>query len=417
MLLAQMTGLNYDGASAAASLLRETLLPACYFFCFLGFVECVYHSRGDGERIILFFISVACIVVLASNFPAGITLLQTTINGWMETRNEHQNNMFYQMLNANLGETPSIWDVGNYILYGIVKLLQGIGRFGIIIIELIQSVSILALVGISPILIGFLATSWTRSAGVRFLLTSLIVCMWSIGIALVDLVLFSLGQYIFSAAIGAGGVAAIGAVGAGTAAGLTLTTLAMPALLLLMAVACCVPLALYLAIPLIMGSVFLGANPITSALSAGSGLAATGIGIAAASAVRSISTAAGMAARAPAAAACRWIVHEWRQRIMFGPTTHGAASAKHHSAVDRGRRRECVGWRSRQTRRRRLYSGQRRVIQLCARRPSSRRLLGAACLPVSSIREPSASPPPAVHLGFLQATSGTRRLWRGPTTI
>jgi hypothetical protein len=302
-ILAQQAALNYDGASAAASLLREGLLPVTYFFCFLGFFECCAYSRGDGERIVMFIVAIACIIILASNFPAGLTYLQTAISGMMQTQNEHINNMFYQMLQANLGEVPSVWDVGNYILYGIVKLLQGIGRFGIIIIELIQSVSILALVGISPILIGMLATSWTRSAGVRFLMTSLIVSMWSIGIALVDLVLFALGQYIFGAAIGAGGAAGLAAVGAGTAAGMTITTLAMPTLLLVMAVACFVPIALYLSIPLIMYSVMMGANPITSALSAGAGLAATGIGVAGASAARSIATAGGIASRAPAAAA------------------------------------------------------------------------------------------------------------------
>jgi hypothetical protein len=214
----------------------------------------------------------------------------------MDSHNEHVNNLFYQILNANLENEPPVYKVGNYILYGIVKLLQGIGKFGIIIIELLQTVSLLALSAISPILIGMLATSWTRSAGVRFLMTSLIICMWSIGIALVDLVLFGLGQYIFAAAIGAGAAGALGAVGTATGAGVALTTLAMPALLLVMAIAAFVPIALYLAIPIIMHTVMMGANPLTSSLSAGAGMAATAIGISGANAARAASTAAGMAA-------------------------------------------------------------------------------------------------------------------------
>jgi hypothetical protein len=289
--------LNYDAATAAATALRDTLLPITYFLCFLGFVECVARSHGDGEHILMFFISIACIVILAANFPAGITLLKNGINGMMDTHNEHVNNLFYQILNANLSNEPSMWDVGNYILYGIIKLLQGIGKFGIIIIELIQSVSLIALVAISPILIGMLATSWTRSAGVRFLMTSLIICMWSIGIALVDLVLFAIGQYIFAAAIGAGTAGALGAIGAGTAAGVTLTTLALPSVLLVVGIAALVPIALYLAIPIIMHAVMMGANPLTSSLSAGAGLAATAIGISGANAARAASTAAGMASR------------------------------------------------------------------------------------------------------------------------
>src|SRR4029077_17467391 len=124
------------------------------------------------------------------------------------------------------------------------------GKVGIIVIELLQSVSLLALVAISPILIGMLATSWTRSAGVRFLMTSLIICMWTIGIAIVDLVLFGLGQYIFAAAIGTGAAGAVGAFGTGAAAGISLTTLALPSLVLVVAIAAFVPIALYLAIPI-----------------------------------------------------------------------------------------------------------------------------------------------------------------------
>jgi hypothetical protein len=294
MLLA--AALNYDAAAAASNALRDTLLPITYLLCFLGFVECVYRSHGDGERILMFFISIACVVILAANFPTGINLLKNGINSMMDTHNEHVNNLFYQILNANLSNEPSMWDVGNYILYGIIKLLQGIGRCGIIIIEMIQTVSLLALVAISPILIGMLATSWTRSAGVRFLMTSLIICMWSIGIALVDLVLFAIGQYVFAAALGAGAAGAIGTVGAGTAAGVTLTTLALPAVLLAVGLATFVPIALYLSIPIVMHSVMLGANPLTSSLSAGAGIAGTAIGISSANAARAASTAAGMAA-------------------------------------------------------------------------------------------------------------------------
>ena len=56
-------------------------------------------------------------------------------------------------------------------------------------------------------------SSTRRSAGVRFLFTSAIVCLWSVGIALVDLVLMAVGQYVFAAALGAGGLAGAGAVG------------------------------------------------------------------------------------------------------------------------------------------------------------------------------------------------------------
>jgi hypothetical protein len=48
-----------------------------------------------------------------------------------------------------------------------------------------------------------------------------------------------------------------------------------------MAVAAFIPVCLYLSIPILMHTLMLGANPLTSALSAGAGLAATGMGISA----------------------------------------------------------------------------------------------------------------------------------------
>jgi hypothetical protein len=267
--------LNYDAASAAATSIRDSLLPVTYFMCFLGFVEGVAKSRGDGERIIMSFLVIALIVIVTVNYPTAINVLRNAINGTMETNNAHVNNLFYQMVTAKLPDQPWVTDIGNYILYGIVKLLQGIGRVGIMLVSIIQAASLFALVAISPVLLGMLATSWTQSAGARFLMTSLIVCMWQIGVSLVDLVLYAVGQYIFAGALAAGGAAGAGAIGTGTAAGVSLTTLALPAIVLAMSVAAFVPIGLYLAVPIVMHAVMLGANPLTSVLSAGAGVAAS----------------------------------------------------------------------------------------------------------------------------------------------
>lgn len=268
--------LNYDAASAAATSIRDTLLPVTYFMCFLGFVEGVAKSRGDGEKIVMSFLVIALIVIVTVSYPTAINILRDGINRTMDTNNAHVNNLFYQMVTAKLPDQPWVTDIGNYILYGIIKLLQGIGRVGIMLINIIQTASLFALVAISPVLLGMLATSWTQAAGARFLMTSLIICMWQIGVNLVDLVLYAVGQYIFAGALAAGGAAGVGAIGAGTAAGVSLTTLALPAVVLAMAVAAFVPIALYLAVPIVMHAVMLGANPLTSVLSGGAGIAASG---------------------------------------------------------------------------------------------------------------------------------------------
>ena len=217
-------------------------------------------------------------------------------------------------------------------------------------------------------MLGMLATPITQSAGIRFLLVTATICLWPIGTQLVDLILYGVGAHVFAIALGAGAAGAAGAIGTATATGISLTTVALPALVICMAFAAFVPIAMYLAVPIFFHVVMQGGSPVTAALSSGFGLARPAAELQAWPQPDQLEPQVPWHSRSVSPAR---IVHAWRQRIIFCPTAHCTASAKRHSAVGPDRRRECGGRRSRQTRRRRLYGSPGRVIQLCARRPSS----------------------------------------------
>ena len=105
MLLA--AALNYDAATRGCDMRYAIrFCPSRIFYASSVSLNALYRSHGDGESILMFFISIACIVILAANFPTGINLLRNGINSMMDTHNDHVNNMFYQILNANLTTNP-----------------------------------------------------------------------------------------------------------------------------------------------------------------------------------------------------------------------------------------------------------------------------------------------------------------------
>jgi hypothetical protein len=298
-----MPELNYDAASQAAMNLRGALLPITYALAFLGWGFAVWRASNLGESVVKYFILAAIVVILTAGFPTALMALRDGIRGLAADNSAHTSNQFYLMLNARLTNEPSMFNVGATVLYGIVKFLQGIGLAGVAIVDLLQNLSVLALVAVSPILLGMLATPVTQTAGLRFLLLSCTVSLWPIGTQLVDLILYGVGAHVFAIALGAGAAGAAGAIGTATAAGISLTTVALPALVICMAFAAFVPIALYLAVPIFFHVVMQGGSPVTAALSSAMGIGATAMGISGMAASRSIATAGGLASRAPAGAA------------------------------------------------------------------------------------------------------------------
>ena len=101
-------------------------------------------------------------------------------------------------------------------------------------------------------MIGFLAISYTQNIGIKFLLTSIGVIMWSLGMVLVDLFLYYLGTGVMGGMLSAG-------VGAGIAAG-PLAIVSWPAAVGTMLIASLVPTFLYLATPIAVATLMSGAN-------------------------------------------------------------------------------------------------------------------------------------------------------------
>ena len=298
-----MPELSYDAASQAAMNLRGALLPICYALAFLGWGFAVWRAAGHGQSLVKYFILIAIVVILTTGFPEGIMTLRDGIKGLAGDNSAHTSNQFYLMLNARLTNEPSVFNVGATLLYGIVKLLQGIGLAGVAIVDLLQNLSVLALVAISPIMLGMLATPITQTAGIRFLLMSATICLWPIGTQIVDLILMGVGAYVFAIALGAGAAGAAGAIGTATAAGISLTTVALPALVICMAFAAFIPIVMYASVPIFFHIVLQGGSPVTAALSSAMGVGGTGMAISGMAASRSIATAGALSRSAPSAAA------------------------------------------------------------------------------------------------------------------
>ena len=158
-----MPELSYDAASQAAMNLRGALLPICYALAFLGWGFAVWRAAGHGQSLVKYFILIAIVVILTAGFPQGITTLRDGIKGLAADNSAHTSNQFYLLLTAKFENEPSIMNVGSYIGYMIVKFLQGIGLAGVALVGLLQSLSVLCLVAISPIMLGMLAAPITLS--------------------------------------------------------------------------------------------------------------------------------------------------------------------------------------------------------------------------------------------------------------
>ena len=117
------------------------LLPFVYALAFLGWGFAVWRAAGHGESLIKYFILAGVVVILTSGFPQALMALRDGIKALAADNSAHTSNQFYLLLNARLTNEPSVYNVGSYVLYGIVKLLQGIGLAGVALVDLLQNLS------------------------------------------------------------------------------------------------------------------------------------------------------------------------------------------------------------------------------------------------------------------------------------
>ncbi|MEZ5405227.1 MAG: hypothetical protein R3F23_03320 [Verrucomicrobiia bacterium] len=257
------------GGQAAISL-RDMLMGVPFLLCVFGIIERTWNSENKPKELFNSIIVTAIVVGLITSFPIILNELR---DGFISIHKKFEEIPLLEKLYTTKiaeGDSPSKWDIGNYICYVGVLLMQKLGYFSVRALVWFQEFAINGLTAVSPILLGFLATSYTKSIGINFLLTSLGVVLWHLGFAIVDVVLFNLSGPILA-------VSGLSAFAAGSAliSGTIGWPLALAGLLLIVIISN----TMYLSVPFVVQALLRGANPATTALAAGIQGTTTAIGM------------------------------------------------------------------------------------------------------------------------------------------
>jgi len=249
---------NVSAFEVGVNQLREHLFPLAFILVVLGIWESTWKGNNDPRSILGIVIKTTIIVVLLAGFPALMKHGKEAFDGLNFTLTTGLQNNFKELLD---GELPTVEarfsDIGPYIASLAATTLQYLGSFGVNIVKFFQQYAIGCLTAVSPLMISLLAITYTQSIGIRFLMTSLCVIMWSLGFILVDLFLSYLGPVLLGGIMG-------GIGGAPIAAG-RLLIISWPAAVGTMLVAALVPTFLYIATPMAISKLMAGANAGTAA--------------------------------------------------------------------------------------------------------------------------------------------------------
>ena len=249
---------------AAVDQLRGQLMLIAFVLVVIGVWEGGWRAGADPKAILGVLVKTVIVVTLIAGFPMMMTKgkeafddLRTKVTQATQDSTGDSQDEFKKILAMQLAPPPDILKIGDYIAYLIIKLTQAFGKFGVKIIQYFQQYAIGCLIGISPLLIGFLAVSYTQNIGIKFLLASTGVIMWSLGMVLIDIFLYYLG----------GGKVMGGMLSAGIGAGAAgvLAIVSWPAAIGTMVIAFLVPTFFYLATPIAVASLMSGANASTAA--------------------------------------------------------------------------------------------------------------------------------------------------------
>ncbi|HCE46780.1 MAG TPA: hypothetical protein DET40_24800 [Lentisphaeria bacterium] len=210
-----------------AMLIREALLPLGGAFCVLGWLMRAKHVKSDisdGFRIIVYFL---CIAALISYYP-DISLKARKIFEGVSVKVNQDIDVMLQnaVVNVRIEGEDSVANPVPTLARYVYNTLFWISYLIRKIAVLVQMVVIYLLIAVSPLILSFLAVPNLEGTGVKFLVTTLSITMWSIGFNLADLAVISgwqlISVLIAEYAIGgtlSGGVTVAAAVAIGATAG------------------------------------------------------------------------------------------------------------------------------------------------------------------------------------------------------
>jgi hypothetical protein len=240
-----IAGILLTSGSKYVEEIRTALMGGAFIFTLAGFVEGAWVAHEEMKGQLFNILKVVVIASLIVGFPTIIEQGDVTLDQLHTKIAQGEQDAFRKQIEADAQE-PNWADIPSRVSYSLGICLQKIGFVGYQIVYWIKDISLLLLISVSPLLIGFLAFSYTRAIGINFLITALTVILWNVGFALVDTLLVILGNVVMPL------------VGAGTIGVVAVT--AGPQFLGLCLVAAIVPIFMYLAVPIITGALMRGTN-------------------------------------------------------------------------------------------------------------------------------------------------------------
>ena len=183
----------------AAGEIRTLLMPFAFILCVIGIGEMGWRAGSDSRAILGALLKCILIVTLIAGYP---DIMKGGQASFIELRNKFTNARdakFVQLLHSTVQNQPSdsITDIGKIVPAAIGYFFQGIGRFMLLVLRFFQEFAIAGLIAVSPLLIGFLFSSYTQSVGVHFGITSLTVLLWHVAICLVDITIQLISDALF----------------------------------------------------------------------------------------------------------------------------------------------------------------------------------------------------------------------------
>lgn len=256
--------------------LRSMMLVLSSFGCTFAIMLMAYRKCfANAERVIRSIVFVSTVVGCMSIYPRAVIDSADLITTCSQQEELHINKGLDQWSKISISGEDGLTAIKEKIISAFYSVTIGLSKLMREFLTLIQREGLYILIALSPILFMTLLIPEVSDIGVKFIMVTLGVVLWSVGFCLSDMMIFAGWQAIVLKALSSPGeIIALGggAVAAALISAASITT-ALPVLIISLAITICLYFLCAIIIFNIMGIVILfsllsGGNPIASALSA-----------------------------------------------------------------------------------------------------------------------------------------------------
>ncbi|HJO93160.1 MAG TPA: hypothetical protein QF753_07160 [Victivallales bacterium] len=254
--------------------IRHYMLMIAFLISFSSIALCAIRNRNDIEKILMHLVFTAVVIVMMALYPNIITSSVDTMGQTTTSISEQIDKGINEWSKSRVDGDDSWYNIKEQIISALYKTSIFLSSLLRSFMIFMQRNLMYALIALSPVLMAFLLIKETSDVGVKFCMITLATIFWTIGFNLSDMMLFSGWNAIVQKIIEAPGqMTALGGTGVAAAA---IKTAALTANIKILAAGTAITIGLYFVVGIlvfnIIGvvlifSLFLGGNPISSALS------------------------------------------------------------------------------------------------------------------------------------------------------